>query len=85
MRSLFGTCVNWKSIVVLGLATIGLVFVAPEKALAALPLLVFAVCPLSMLLMMLMRPGGPGEPDTPPASPELAQLEPAVVPGDGSR
>lgn len=86
MRSLFGTCVNWKSIVVLGLATIGLVFVAPEKALAALPLLVFAICPLSMLLMMpMMRPGGPGEPDTPAASPELAQLEPAVVPGDGSR
>ncbi len=86
MRSLFGTCVNWKSIVVLGLATIGVVFVTPEKALAALPVLLFAICPLSMLLMMLtMRPGGPGVLNTPAASPAPAQLEPAVAPVDGSR
>lgn len=45
-------CLNWK--VIAGLAAVGIgVFVfAPGLAAAALPILVLAICPLSMLLMM---------------------------------
>lgn len=85
MRTLLATCMNWKLVVAVGLATIGFVVVAREEAWAALPLLVVAICPLSMLLMMLMmRPDGPREPDSPAASPESAQLKPGVVPVEAS-
>jgi hypothetical protein len=51
-------CINWK--VVGGLALLGLaVFAAaPNLIGAALPLLIFAACPLSMLLMMRTMSGG---------------------------
>ncbi|HSH60683.1 MAG TPA: hypothetical protein VK988_13790 [Acidimicrobiales bacterium] len=45
-------CLNWKVIAALGAVGIGLYVLAPGLAGAALPLLVLAVCPLSMLLMM---------------------------------
>ena len=43
-------CLNWKALAGLGAAGVGLYLVAP--GMAALPLLLLAVCPLSMLLMM---------------------------------
>jgi hypothetical protein len=45
-------CLNWK--VLAGLAVVGLTVwvVAPQLVLAALPLLLVVVCPLSMLVMM---------------------------------
>lgn len=45
-------CLNWK--VIAGLAVIGVGFyaVAPNLALAALPILLLAICPLSMMFMM---------------------------------
>ena len=45
-------CLNWK--VIAALAGVGVVIyaLAPGLAAAAVPLLVLAVCPLSMLLMM---------------------------------
>lgn len=45
-------CLNWK--VIAALAGVGVVIyaLAPGVAAAAVPLLVLAVCPLSMLLMM---------------------------------
>lgn len=51
-------CFNWK--VAGGLALVGLaVFAAaPNLIGAALPLLIFAACPLSMLLMMRAMSGG---------------------------
>ena len=51
-------CFNWK--VAGGLALLGLaVFAAaPNLIGAALPLLIFAACPLSMLLMMRAMSGG---------------------------
>jgi hypothetical protein len=45
-------CLNWK--VLVGLAVVGLIVlvVAPQLIWAALPILLLAVCPLSMLFMM---------------------------------
>lgn len=45
-------CLNWKVIAALAAVGIGLYALVPGLAVAALPLLVLAVCPLSMLLMM---------------------------------
>ena len=51
-------CLNWKVVAGLGAAGVGLYLVAPGLAVAALPLLLLAVCPLSMLLMMKGMQGG---------------------------
>lgn len=45
-------CLNWRVIVGLALVGAAVFVVAPRFALAALPVLVVLVCPLSMLLMM---------------------------------
>ena len=51
-------CLNWKVLAGLGAAGVGLYLVASELAVAALPLLLLALCPLSMLLMMKGMQGG---------------------------
>ncbi len=76
-------CLNWKAIVALGAVGIGLYALAPGVAVAALPLLVVAACPLSMLLMMRAM-GSMGackrEDDTTSANAdELAQLRAEVA------
>ena len=45
-------CLSWKVIGALAALGLGIYFVAPGLAAGAVPLLVLAVCPLSMLLMM---------------------------------
>ncbi len=45
-------CLNWKVLAGLAATGAGIYFLTPELALAALPFLVVAVCPLSMMLMM---------------------------------
>jgi hypothetical protein len=45
-------CLNWKVIAGLTAAGLGLWLVAPNLLAAAVPILLLAVCPLSMLLMM---------------------------------
>ena len=45
-------CLNWKVIAALAAVGVGVYALAPGLAVAAVPLLVLAVCPLSMLLMM---------------------------------
>jgi hypothetical protein len=53
MMKAFGMCFNWK--VLVGLGAVGMAlfaFVSPQTALAALPFLLFAACPLSMMFMM---------------------------------
>lgn len=52
MKSLFGMCFNWKVLAGLAVVAVGVFVVAPGVVIGALPLLFFAVCPLSMLLMM---------------------------------
>ena len=62
-------CLNWKVIVALGVAGIGVAVLAPTSLVVALPVLVAVVCPASMLLMAWsMRKGGSH--DTPSASPK---------------
>ncbi len=45
-------CLNWKVLAGLGAVGVGIYLFAPDLAVAALPVLVLAACPLSMLLMM---------------------------------
>lgn len=49
---MFKKCFNPKVLAGLTLAALALFIYAPKLALAALPLLLLAACPLSMLLMM---------------------------------
>lgn len=53
MKKMFGMCMNWKVIAALATVAVGLfVFLSPAMALAAVPFLLIAICPLSMLVMM---------------------------------
>lgn len=54
-------CFNWKVLTGLGAVGLAIWVVAPGAALAALPLLLILVCPLSMVLMMGMMGRGTGE------------------------
>lgn len=68
-----------KALGALAVAAPGAYLVAPNLFGAALPLLIFAACPLSMLLMMRMMAGAGGRPrgTTPSAGDtdrELAEL-----------
>ncbi len=45
-------CLNWKVMAALAAVGVGIFIFAPGLAAAALPVLVLAICPLSMLLMM---------------------------------
>lgn len=56
MKSVFGMCFNWKVLTALAVVAVGVFMIAPNLVIGALPLLFFAICPLSMLLMM--RGGG---------------------------
>ena len=55
-------CLNPKVIAGLGVVALGILVVNPNLFLSALPLLLFAACPLSMLLMgkMMMGQGSSG-------------------------
>jgi len=52
MEKMLRACLNWKVIGGLAVVGLGMWFVAPNLLVAALPILLIAVCPLSMLLMM---------------------------------
>lgn len=45
-------CLNWKVIAALAVVGVGIYAVAPNLMVAALPILLLAICPLSMLFMM---------------------------------
>lgn len=47
-----GLCLNWKVIGGLGVLAMGVVVLAPQLALALLPVLVLAACPVSCFFMM---------------------------------
>lgn len=51
-------CLNWKVLAALAAVAAGIYLWAPNLLAAALPLLILAVCPLSMILMMGMMTGG---------------------------
>jgi hypothetical protein len=50
--NLLKMCLNWKVIVGVAVVAVGIYLYAPGFALAALPFLVLAICPLSMIFMM---------------------------------
>lgn len=51
-------CFNRKVLIGLGVAALGVLVLAPGAVAWALPLLVFAACPLSMVFMMRAMSGG---------------------------
>ena len=52
-------CLDWRVLVGLAVVGVGIYAVAPGMAAAALPILLLAICPLSMLFMMIaMQKGG---------------------------
>lgn len=51
--SMLKVCFNWKVAVGLAALGVGIYLLATNLASAALPILVLAICPISMLLMML--------------------------------
>lgn len=58
-------CLNWKVLAGLAVLGIGIYAVAPDLAVAALPFLVLAICPLSMMFMMRgMQDDGAKSPET---------------------
>ncbi|MGH2658300.1 MAG: DUF2933 domain-containing protein [Actinomycetota bacterium] len=52
MEKMIRMCLNWKVIGGLTVVGLGIWLAAPNLLAAALPVLLIAVCPLSMLLMM---------------------------------
>lgn len=54
-------CLNWKVLAALAAVGVGTYAVAPGLAVAALPILLLAICPLSMLFMMKGMQGSHGE------------------------
>lgn len=52
MKQVLGFCLNWRAAAVLGAFAVAVWVVAPQLALALLPILLLALCPLSMLFMM---------------------------------
>lgn len=58
-------CLNWKVLAGLAVLGVGIYAVAPNLAAAALPILLLAICPLSMLFMMKGMQGDGGAGDRP--------------------
>lgn len=53
-----GMCFNWKGFTAVAILGAGLFILFPDRTLALAPLLILALCPLSMLFMMgTMRDG----------------------------
>ncbi len=73
-------CINKK--VIAGLVAAGVIvyLVAPGAIGAALPLLILAICPLSMIVMMRVMSGGKSKSDAPDQSEssEVAELRAEV-------
>lgn len=57
MKSMLGMCLNWRVLAGLGAVGAGVAIFAPGYALAILPLLLLAACPLSMVAMMFAMKG----------------------------
>ncbi|MGH3443169.1 MAG: DUF2933 domain-containing protein [Nitriliruptorales bacterium] len=49
---ILGMCINKKVVASVAVAGLGIWWLAPAAIAAALPLLILAICPLSMLFMM---------------------------------
>lgn len=79
-------CLNKKVIAGVALAAVAVYLIAPNLIGAALPLLIIAICPLSMIVMMKAMSGQSDKADSPPAAgsdteidAELARLRSEVA------
>lgn len=70
MMKLGRLCLNWKVLLALGVVGVGIWIIAPGLLLKVLPLLLVAICPLSMLAM------GWGMKRAMEGTPKPAQVEP---------
>ncbi|MGH2580535.1 MAG: DUF2933 domain-containing protein [Actinomycetota bacterium] len=75
MEKMLRMCLNWKVIGGLAAVGVGVWLVAPNLLIGALPLLLIAVCPLSMVLMMKGMDRGQHS-----SQPEGAKTDPRVAP-----
>lgn len=73
-------CLNWKVMVGLAAAGLGIYLLAPGAFAAALPLLFLAVCPLSMVVMMMMMNRSGGDTGSPQESNDDPVASPATAP-----
>ncbi len=64
------TCLTWKVLAGLAAVGVGIYLVAPDLALAAIPILLLAACPLSMLLMMWGMQHAQGQGQQTPQEPD---------------
>lgn len=85
----FGMCINKKAVAGLVIVGSAIWWLAPGVAAEAWPVLLLAICPLSMLLMMKsMNTMGQGnhqvEPPSPAESTGSAGVRPATVAGGSS-
>ncbi len=72
----------WKLLAVAGVGVLGVWALAPRFVGSVAPVLLIAICPLSMLLMMRgMRGGDASSSSSPPAEPTSAR--PVGAPSDG--
>lgn len=51
MQNMLGMCFNWRVLVALALIGAAVFVAAPGLGIAVLPLLILAVCPISMIVM----------------------------------
>lgn len=84
MGRALGMCLSWKVLAALGAVAIAVLVFAPGAALAVLPLLVPAACPLSMAWMMLRMRGHGSHADSchspgPDESPEAKRARLAAI------
>lgn len=75
MKNILGMCFNPRVLAAVGIVALGVWLVAPQALLAALPLLLIAVCPLSMVLMAWMMRGSMNSPAAPDPATRLAALK----------
>lgn len=61
--SLLRACTDWRVIAGLAAVGVGVAVFAPNLIAAAVPLLIIAVCPVSMLVMMRSMGGHPSTPN----------------------
>ena len=79
MMNMIKCCLNPKVLAGVGAAGVAIWLVAPGALAAALPLLLVAICPLSMLLMMGMMMRGNGAQQTEVAAPATPPRSTAAV------
>jgi hypothetical protein len=77
-RTAFGMCLNWRVLGGLALVALVVLVAAPSLAVRALPLLLVAVCPLSMVAMMWAMRGNKAGPSVGAAEPTVPSVPESV-------